>query len=109
MVLRKQVAKETLGLSLLNEPRHEKSRFCIFENEGADELCVDQLIRAFIFNLNTVQSHFLLNSNFQAYSHLLCLYSTVQERIQDFWIGGSNSERGFVILVLPQFFLMKMK
>ena len=34
-----------------------------------------------------------------------------QERIQDFWIGGSNSERGIRFLVLPHFFLkfpMKM-
>ena len=46
-------------------------------NKGADLLCADQLISVFIFNLNTVQSLFLLNSNFQAYSHLLCLDSPV--------------------------------
>ena len=70
MALRKQVVKETLDLSLLNEPHHEKSCFCILENAGADYLCGDQLISVFIF-------FFLLNSNFQAYGHLLCLYSPV--------------------------------
>ena len=46
----------------MNEPRHEKSCFCKFENKGADYLCGNQLISAFIFNLNTVQSLFLLNN-----------------------------------------------
>ena len=54
-----------------------KDVFAFSKNKGADQLCADQLISAFIFNLNMVQSLFLLNSNFQAYSHLLCLYSPV--------------------------------
>ena len=35
---------------------------------------------------------------------LLILMDNMQERIQDFWIGGSNSQRVFVFLVLPHFF-----
>ena len=54
-----------------------KAVFAYSKNKGADYLCGDQLIRAFIFNLNTVQSPLLLISNFQAYSHLLCLFSPV--------------------------------
>ena len=54
-----------------------KAVFANSKNKGTDYLCGDQLIRAFIFNLNMVQSSFLLTSNFQAYSHLLCLYSPV--------------------------------
>ena len=54
-----------------------KAVFAYSKNQGADKLCGDQLISAFIFNLNMVKSLFLLNSNFQAYSHLLCLYSPV--------------------------------
>ena len=54
-----------------------KAAFAYSKNKGADKLCGDQLISALIFNLNTVQSLFLLNSNFRAYNHLLCLYSPV--------------------------------
>ena len=54
-----------------------KAVFAYSKNKGADYLCCDQLISAFIFNLNTVKFLFLLNSNFQAYSHLLFLYSPV--------------------------------
>ena len=54
-----------------------KAVFAYSKNKGADQLCGDQLISAVIFNFNTVESLYLLNSNFQAYSHLLCLYSPV--------------------------------
>ena len=54
-----------------------KAVFAYLKIKGTDKLCSDQLISAFIFNLDTIQSLFLLNSNFQAYSHLLCLYSPV--------------------------------
>ena len=37
-----------------------KAVFAYSKNKGADKLCGDQLISAFIFNLNTVQSLFLL-------------------------------------------------
>ena len=69
--------KKLCDLSLLNELLHEQSCFCISENKGTDYLCGDQLFSTFIFNLNTIQSLFFLKSNFQAYSHLLCLYSPV--------------------------------
>ena len=52
-----------------------KAVFAYSKNKGADKLCGNQMISAFIFNLDTVQSLFLLNSNFQAYSHLLCYTS----------------------------------
>ena len=43
--------KTLWDLLLLNEPRHEKSCFCIFKNKGTDYLYSDQLISAFIFNI----------------------------------------------------------
>ena len=41
-----------------------KAVFGYSKNKGADYLCGDQLISAFIFNLNTVKFLFLLNSKF---------------------------------------------
>ena len=49
-----------------------KAVFAYSENKGADKLCGDQLIWAFIFNLNTVQSPFLLNSNFKHIAICVC-------------------------------------
>ena len=54
-----------------------KAVFAYSKNKGADKLCGEQLSSAFILNLNTVQFLFLLHANFQAFSHLLCLYSPV--------------------------------
>ena len=70
-ILKKQLYYENRWLkklwdwSLLNKPHHEKSCFCTFQNKGADNLCGDQLISIFIFNLDTVQFLFWLNLNFK--------------------------------------------
>ena len=49
-----------------------KPAFCICENKNAD-----QLISAFVFTTQIVQSLYFLNLKFQASSHLLWLYSPV--------------------------------
>ena len=59
-------------------PAVRKPTFCICENKDADQLAVTaQLISAFDFIIQKVQSLFFLNPKFQASSHLLWLYSPV--------------------------------
>ena len=68
---------------VLYEPRHEKTGFCLCENKDADELrgnreaVTAKLISAFDFAKRIVQSLYFLNTEFQASSHLLWLYSPV--------------------------------
>ena len=55
-----------------------KPVICICENKDADQLCrTAQLISAFVFTTQIVQSLYLLNPKFQASSYLLWLYSRV--------------------------------
>ena len=51
-----------------------KPAFCICENKEADQL---KLISAFVFTTYLVQFLYLLNTKFQASSHLLLLHSQV--------------------------------
>ena len=51
-----------------------KPAFCICENKGADHLR-----SAFVFATRIIQSLFFLNTEFQASSHLLWLYSPISE------------------------------
>ena len=53
-----------------------KPAFCICENKDADQLR-GKLISAFVFVTRILQSLYFLNPKFQAYSHLLWLYSPV--------------------------------
>ena len=55
-----------------------KPAFCIFENKDADQLrSTAQLISAFVFATQIVQSLYYLNPKLQASSHLLWLYSPI--------------------------------
>ena len=49
-----------------------KRAFCICENKDADQLC-----GAFVFATRIVQSLYILNTKFQASSHLLWLCSPI--------------------------------
>ena len=60
-----------------------KLDFCICENKDADQLRSHReadLISAFVFAIQIVQSLYYLNPEFQASSHLLWLYSPVYVR-----------------------------
>ena len=56
-----------------------KPAFCICENKDADQLrsVTAQLISAFVFASQIVQSLFFLNPKFQVSNNLLLLYSPV--------------------------------
>ena len=55
-----------------------KPAFCICENKDADQLHGSvKLICVFVFATWIVQSLYFLNTNFQASSHLMWLYSPV--------------------------------
>ena len=55
-----------------------KTALCICENKAADQLCgIAQLISAFVFATQIIQSLFFLNLKFQASSYLLWLHSPV--------------------------------
>ena len=57
-----------------NEPHHyEKTGFCLCKNTGAETSCAvtAQLISAFVFATQIVQSLFFLNLKFQACSYFL--------------------------------------
>ena len=58
-----------------------KTAFCICENKDAD-----QLISAFVFATQILQSLYSLNPKFQASSHLLWQYSPV-------WVGPGRKPR----------------
>ena len=64
---------------LLFEPCHEKTGFFAYAKTKPQISCAvtAQLISAFVFATQIVQSLFILNSKFQASSHLLWLYSPV--------------------------------
>ena len=58
-----------------HEPRHEKTGFLYMRKQRRRSTA--KLISAFVFATRIVQSLFYLNPKFQAYSHLLWLYSPV--------------------------------
>ena len=67
--------------SATNEPRHKKPCFCECENKGADHLggnsASDQCL-CFHYIDNT-RSLYFLNPKFQAFIHIVWLYSPVSE------------------------------
>ena len=80
--------------------------FCICKNKDADQLCncvTAQLISAFVFATGKVQSLFYLNPTFQAYSHLLWVYSLVcvrpgRKSRRPIWFGYKS---GLWLLIAP--------